>query len=191
MTRAGLTRARVVDTAARLVDRDGLAVLTLSAVARELGVRAPSLYSHVQNAEDLRVGVSAVALTELADRVDRALAGLSGRDALGALADTHRRYAREHPGRYAAAGVLDPAAAPTLHAVGRRHAEQLLAVLRGYAVPPEDEVHAVRLVASVVRGFVDLEAGGALAGSQPPAEESWPRVLARLDHALRTWDQGS
>ncbi|WP_300640084.1 TetR/AcrR family transcriptional regulator [Nocardioides sp.] len=188
MSRVGLSRSVVLDTAARLADRDGLGALTVSAVARELGVRAPSLYSHVQNAEDLRAGVSAVALTELADRVDRALAGLAGRDALGALADTHRRYAREHPGRYAAAGVLDPASSHDLVQVGRRHAEQLLAVLRGYAVPPEDRVHAVRLVASVVRGFVDLEVGGALAGSEPPAAESWPRVLERLDHALRTWE---
>lgn len=186
MTRAGLTRAVVVDTAARLADRDGLAALTVSAVARELGVRAPSLYGHVDGAEDLRAGVSTLALTELADRVDRALAGRSGRDALIALADEHRAYAGEHPGRWAAAGVLDPAAPGLADAAGR-HAAQQRAILRGYAVPEADQVHAVRLLASVLRGFVDLETGGALSGSEPAAEASWPVLLDRLDHLLRSW----
>jgi AcrR family transcriptional regulator len=188
VTRAGLDRARVVATAARLADRDGAAALTVSAVARELGVRPPSLYSHVAGAEELRAAVAALALTELADRVDRALAGLAGADALAALADTHRGYAAEHPGRFAAAGVVGTAAGDeALLAAGRRHADHLLAVLRGYAVPPEEQVHAARLVGSLLRGFIELEAGGAFAGSSPPAEESWSLALGRLDVVLRTW----
>lgn len=188
MTRAGLDRARVVATAAGLADRDGAAALTVSAVARELGVRPPSLYSHVAGAEELRGAVAALALTELADRVDRGLAGLAGADALVALADAHRGYAAEHPGRFAAAGAAGATAADEqLLAAGRRHADHLLAVLRGYAVPAEEQVHAARLVGSLLRGFIELEAGGSFAGSRPPAEESWARVLERLDAVLRTW----
>ena len=41
--RRGLSRAVVVDTAARLADRDGFDALTLGAVAAQLGVRPPSL----------------------------------------------------------------------------------------------------------------------------------------------------
>jgi AcrR family transcriptional regulator len=191
VTRAGIDRARAIATAAQLVDRDGLRALTVSAVARELGVRAPSLYSHVAGADELRAGVAALALSELADRVDRALAGLAGADALAALADAHRAYCAEHPGRYAAAGAVDRSAPAPVVDAGHRHAVQLLAVLRGYAVPPHQQVHAVRLVASVLRGFVELEAGGAFSGSEPPAEESWPWILDRLDALLRTWSETS
>lgn len=188
MIRAGLDRARVVATAAGLADRDGAAALTVSAVARELGVRPPSLYSHVAGAEELRAAVATLALTELADRVDRALAGLAGADALVALADTHRGYAAAHPGRFAAAGAAGTTAVDDqLLAAGRRHADHLLAVLRGYTVPAEEQVHAARLVGSLLRGFIELEAGGAFAGSEPPAQESWVRVLGRVDVLLRTW----
>ncbi|MGN6332342.1 MAG: TetR/AcrR family transcriptional regulator [Motilibacteraceae bacterium] len=187
MTRAGVDRERVLATAAQLVDRDGLRALTVSAVARELGVRPPSLYSHVAGADELRAGVTAIALSELADRVDRALAGLAGADALAALAGAHRAYARQHPGRYAAAGAIGPSADGEVLEAGQRHAGQLLAVLRGYAVPPDEQVHAVRLVASVLRGFVELEAGAAFSGSEPPVDESWPWILDRLDRLLGSW----
>ena len=43
----------------------------------------------------------------------------------------------------------------------------------------------------LVRGFIDLEAGGALAGSPPPAATSWPVLLDRLDRVLRTWNDPS
>jgi AcrR family transcriptional regulator len=182
--KAGLTPAIVVTTAADLADEHGLAAVTVSSVARALGVRPPSIYSHLGGASDVVAGVTRLALDELADLVDRAIAGLAGRDALTALADTHRAYARAHPGRFAAAGLLDVDVTPELAAAGARHREQALAVLRGYAVPPGAQVHAVRLVGSTVRGFVELEAGGAFAHDATDTDESWRWAVAALDLAL-------
>lgn len=48
-------------------------------------------------------------------------------------------------------------------------------------------MHAARLVGSLLRGFIQLEGGGAFAGSSPLAEESWVRALEQLDAVLRTW----
>ena len=48
-----LTHAQVLDTAVRLADRDGLATLSMRALARELGVEAMSLYHHVAGKEAL------------------------------------------------------------------------------------------------------------------------------------------
>lgn len=185
MSRAGLTRDLVVRTAAELADAHGLDAATISNVARHHGVKAPSLYSHVAGTADLHAELAALALTELADRGDRALAGRSGHDALAAFADAHRDYAREHPGRFEAAGRLGQATSPSLAEPGARVSSQSLAVLRGYDVPEPEQVHAVRLLASVVRGFVELEAGGAFAHIDPPAEESWRRALDAIDLVLR------
>jgi AcrR family transcriptional regulator len=182
--RAGLSRGAVVTAAADLADEEGLRALTISAVARRVGVRTPSLYSHVAGTDELHAGVTTLALDELADRVDRAIAGLSGRDALVALADTHRAYALAHPGRYQAAGALDRGLTPDLVRAAERHAAQSLAVLRGYAVPEGEQVHAVRVLASLLRGFVQLEAGGAFARSEPPSEQTWQRALDLLDEHL-------
>ena len=173
--------------AADLADEHGLRAVTLSSVARDVGVRTPSLYSHVRGSDDLRAGLAALALGELADRGHRALAGRSGRDALVALANAHRDYAREHPGRFEAAGALDVPLTPDLAPAAARVADLSVAVLRGYPVPEADHVHAVRLVASLLRGFIELETGGVFAHRDPSSDESWARVLDTLDRTLNDW----
>lgn len=51
--RPGLTPERIVDAAAAVADRSGLAGVSMRTVARELGVEAMSLYHHVANKEAL------------------------------------------------------------------------------------------------------------------------------------------
>lgn len=48
-----LSPQRVIDEAMRLVDAEGLDALTLRALARRLGVQAPTLYWHVKNKAEL------------------------------------------------------------------------------------------------------------------------------------------
>ena len=186
MVRAGLSRERLVVAGAALADEVGFDAVTASELARRFDVKVASLYSHVRGSHDLKVGIALLALAEMADRAADALAGRSGKDALSALGDVYRDYARERPGCYAASRVrLDPATAAA--SAGPRHAEMTRAVLRGYAVPPEEQVHAVRLLGSVFHGFVSLELDGAFAHSSPDPEESWRRSLDFLDVSLRTW----
>jgi AcrR family transcriptional regulator len=185
--RAGLTAERLVAAGAELADTDGFDAVTVSALARRFDVRPASIYSHLASSDDLRTRVALFALAELADRATLALAGRSGRDALVALADAYRDYAREHPGRYAAAQLrLDSATAQS--SAGPRHAAMARAVLIGYDVSEPDRTHAVRLLGSVIRGFVDLELDGAFAHSEPDAESSWRRSLEALDTLLRNWE---
>lgn len=186
-SRAGLTREAVVAAAADLADRIGFHRITVSAVARETGVRSPSLYSHLRGTDDLTAAVTELALTEIADRSDQALAGRSGRDALLALAAVYRDYAREHPGRFEAANTFDVTPSDGLAAAAARVSEQTAAVLRGYTIPEDEKVHAVRLIASVLRGFIQLEAGGAFGHRPPSTDASWQRSLDALDDALRHW----
>lgn len=189
MPRAGLTSDRVVRAAAELADEVGFEETTISAVARVLGVRVASLYSHVDGSTGLQEGVARLALDELADLAAAALAGRSGKEALVAFAATYRDYARAHPGRYAATRLRLSPDSPAV-AAGRRHAELTRAVLRGYPLDEQDTVHAVRLLGSVVHGYTDLERSGSFDHSTPPPEESWLRVLDALDATLRQWSAG-
>src|SRR5581483_5983404 len=109
MVRAGLTTERLIRAGAELADEVGFDQVTVSALARRFDVKVASLYSHLRNSQDLKTRIALLALEELADLAADALAGRSGKDALGAFADVYRDYARRHPGRYAAARYpLDP-----------------------------------------------------------------------------------
>lgn len=114
MVRAGLTAAKVTEAAAELADEAGPDGLTVSALARRLGVRDASLYSHVKNLRDLRVRIALLASVEMTDRIGSAVAGRAGKDALIAFADAYRQYALDHPGRYAVSQMgFSPRRSPT------------------------------------------------------------------------------
>ena len=186
MVRAGLTPERLVQAAAELADEAGLDQVTLSALARRFDVKVASLYSHLKSSQDLRTRLALLALEELADRAAEALAGRAAKDALTALANVYRDYAREHPGRYAAAQLrLDPETAAA--GAGVRHAQMTRAILRGYHLTEPDQTHAVRLLGSVFHGYVSLEMGGGFSHSAPDTQETWVRVLDALDALLRNW----
>ena len=185
MARAGVSVEGLVQAAAELADEVGFDNVTVSALARRFNVTVASLYSHIKNADDLRIRVAALALTELADRASNALAGRAGKDALVAFAAAYRTYAKDHPGRYAAARLRitpdSPAAQPAL-----RHTALTRAILRQYQLPEAEQTHAVRLLGSTFHGFASLEAAGSFANSGD-VDASWSRTLDALDVALTNW----
>lgn len=184
MARAGLTTERLVRAGAELADEVGFDQVTVSALARRFDVKVASLYSHLKGSQDLRTRIALLALEELADRAADALAGRAGRDALVAFAGVYRDYAREHPGRYAAARLrLDPGTAAA--SAGGRHARMTRAILRGYDLTEPDQTHAVRLLGSVFHGYVSLELAGGFSHSAPDPQETWAWILDRLDAMLR------
>ncbi|MDX3361405.1 MULTISPECIES: TetR/AcrR family transcriptional regulator [Streptomyces] len=186
MVRAGLTAERLARAGAELADEVGFDQVTVSALARRFDVKVASLYSHVKNSHDLRTRIALIALEELADRGAAALAGRAGKDALTALADVYRDYAREHPGRYDAARYrLDPETAAA--SAGGRNAQLTRAVLRGYDLTEPEQTHAVRLLGSVFHGYVSLEAAGGFSHSAPDSQASWARIMDALDALLRNW----
>ncbi|MBF4163148.1 TetR-like C-terminal domain-containing protein [Nocardioides acrostichi] len=187
--RAGLNPDRLAAEAADLADEQGLGAVTLTALARRVGVKPPSLYAHVASNRDLRQRLTLRALEESAGRVAEAVAGRSGREAIDALGQAYRDYASAHPGRHAAMSLpLDDEVAAV--GAGPRHAELARAALRGYALGEPDETHAVRLLGATVRGWTDLERAGGFARSEPDAEASWQRAVDGLDVVFGSWSRG-
>jgi AcrR family transcriptional regulator len=186
MPRQNLTRASVLAAAAGLADRSGYDAVTVSALARELGVQPASLYSHVRDRAAVLEGVHQLALGELADRVSSAIAGRSGRDALAGLIRAHRDYSAERPGAWTA--LQRPATEETARSEpAQRVATFLLSVFRGYDLPDDELVHASRIVGATINGFLALEAAGSFGHRDLDTSLSWARALDVLDGALRAW----
>jgi AcrR family transcriptional regulator len=66
VARAGLTPEKVTAAGPDLADELGFAAVTISELARRLGVKVASLYSHVNGSDDLRTRIALLALDELA-----------------------------------------------------------------------------------------------------------------------------
>ncbi|ANF33342.1 transcriptional regulator [Leifsonia xyli] len=137
--------------------------MTLAAVAGRAGVAVPSLYKHVASLGDLRRLVATESVAELTRTLAAATIGRAGPDAIRAAADALRDFARRHPGRYAATQVAADRSDPADHELSARSAETLgvlAGVLRGFGLPDDELVDAVRMLRSAIHGFVVLELGG-------------------------------
>ncbi len=172
----------MVDAACALADRDGLEAVTLGRLAAELGVRPPSLYNHVDGLDGVLRGIALQALGRLADTLQAAAVGRSGRDALRSTAHAMRAFARDHPGGYAATQRAMPAD-PEVGAAAERVVSVFVAVLRAWDLEGDDAIHAVRIVRSALHGFVALELGGGF-GLPLDLDESFERMVGVLADGL-------
>lgn len=184
MPRAGLTTAAVTAAAATLADEAGLSQLSMGAVADRLSVKTPSLYKHVNGLADLIHHVATLATTELGDAIRDATQGRAGSDALAAAAQAMRHYVTGHPGRYAATvGVRPTGADDPLAVAMERSLSAFAAVLHGYQLGPDQQIHALRTLRSMLHGFISLEvAGGFQYATDVTASFTWMTRL--LDRGL-------
>ena len=190
MPRAGLAPASVTEAGAMLADEIGFAQLSMGLLAERLGVKTPSLYNHVDNLADLIHRIAVLAATEHGDAQRDAIQGRAGSDALIVAAQAMRAYVKEHPGRYAAGNAVQPAGPddPLTTAITRLLGS-LSAVLRGYQLDPAQEIHALRMLRSMLHGFATLEVEGGFR-FDTDVDDSFTWMVDLIDHGLQS-AQGS
>jgi AcrR family transcriptional regulator len=185
MPRAGLAPASVTEAGAALADEVGFAHLSMNLLAERLGVKTPSLYKHVTSQADLVHRIAVLAATELGDAIRDAIQGRAGSDALAAAAQAMRTYVREHPGRYAAVnnvratGPDDP-----FIPASNRALSSLAAALHGYKLDPNQEIHALRMLRSMLHGFSTLEVADGFQ-IDTDIDDSFTWMITFIDHGLR------
>jgi AcrR family transcriptional regulator len=180
--RRSLTPRAIAAAALRIVDRDGLALLSMRAVADELGVGAMSLYRYVEGRDELEGLVVEEVLREVDTEVP---AEMAWRARVTTLADRVRSAVRLHP------GVL-----PLL--LTRRHrsessirwGEAVMRALADGGFEGKDRALAFRALLSYLIGAVQVEHFGPLSGPGtaalarlPPAQ--FPFLSDTARHAQR------
>ncbi|HEX7188579.1 MAG TPA: TetR-like C-terminal domain-containing protein [Actinomycetes bacterium] len=183
--KVGVTKAQVVDAAAVVADRDGLGAMTLATVAGTLGVKAPSLYAHVDGLGGLRRDLSLAASRQLGERMrDAAEAEHDPAAAMRAIGHAYRGFATEHPGLYACLlPVPRPDNDPDGAATAGEPVAVVAAVLADLGVPPAQHIDLIRSLRAMLHGFVDLENGGGF-GLADPVDASFSAALDLVIGAL-------
>lgn len=187
MPRAGLDTATIVEAAATILNTEGVGALTLKRLARELGVKTPSLYNHIDGLPGLYRELALLNARTLGERFMQAAIGKSGPAALIAVAKAYRAYIKESPGAYLASlrssGTQQPVDAE-LSAAEEQSVQVGVAVIASFGLTGEDALHALRGLRSLVHGFATLEIAGGF-GLPLSLDESFDRLLQMFVHALQ------
>lgn len=149
-----LSRETILDTALELAEQEGLAAVTMRAVASRLNVTPMALYNHVGNKQELLDGL-----------VERLLAELPSpdpakpwREQLDTLARSLRATAKRHPDAFPLL-LKRPATTPA----AKRSREAIYEALRSAGVNEDDIPRAERVLSTFMIGFAASEAGGRFA----------------------------
>lgn len=177
--RSNLTKQTVVQVAADLINAEGQGALSLGRLAKELGIRTPSLYNHVDGLPGLMRELSILNARNLADRLSEAAIGQSGSEAVRAMMQTMRAYIKEYPGLYLStvrASGTQPEAVPELEQEEARSVKVGMAVMASFGLEENDAIHALRGLRSFVHGFATLEISGGF-GIPLDLDESFSRLV--------------
>jgi Transcriptional regulator len=159
-----LDKDSLVQSAVEIVEEQGLDRLTLQALAAKVGVKAPSLYNHIDSLAELYGRISSFALSRLAETLRDAAVGRSRDEALMAMAIAYRDFALAHPELYKAI-IRIPEGGRTVREEGQDFARALYRVLEPYGLDEQELLHVTRVFRSAAHGFVALEQAGFFSSS--------------------------
>lgn len=155
---AGLSRDRIVSTAVRLLDAEGLAAFSMRRLAAELGVTPMSVYWYVDNKDDLLElaldeALTGMALPEIDDTPpDPDRSDHHWHVQLRTLAREWRRALADHPWATSLLGSYLNLGPRSL-----RFSHTAIAVIARSGLPPERYAGALGLVFQFVYGFATTE----------------------------------
>jgi AcrR family transcriptional regulator len=160
--RARTSTGSIIVAARAILEEDGLDAVTMASVASRVGVRAPSLYKHVRDREELLVAMIGAAADELRDVVTAAASGAPDDvpSQVAAVADAYRAFARRTP---RAASLLYMDFGPDLTVPQERLAEAARPIveLAGAIAGERNALPAARVLTAFVHGFTSMESAGA------------------------------
>jgi AcrR family transcriptional regulator len=173
--RRRLSVERIVDTTLALIDEKGIGAASMRTVGSRLGVRAMSLYKHVDSREQLFDAVVERIVNELGDDPQVQTSPDDGwRPYLDAMARGVRRYARAHPHAFPLVATRPPTAPwinPPLRSV--RWVESLLANLAGEGFTDDQALFTYRTFNGFLLGYLLLETSAMALRDPKPGDGSF------------------
>ncbi|MCH7969803.1 MAG: TetR/AcrR family transcriptional regulator [Chloroflexi bacterium] len=188
MPRKGVDRTRITAAAAEIADEHGLQAVTLQAIASILNVKSPSLYSHVENLDDVHRELALLGLSVLTERLTQASIGKSGLKLLRSVCLAQMTMALERPGLYAASVAANRPGDDELNQRWQGPVNIFTAVIDSYGISGDEASHAMRVLRTSVHGFALVNSiRGFRLGVDP--DETFERLVGSLHRSLSEWDR--
>lgn len=176
--REPLTRGRVIETALRLMDAEGIEALSMRRIGRELGVEAMSLYNHVKDKEDILDGITEMVMAEFEFPEPRE----RWEETVLVAARAWRCMLKDHPNVLT---LLSDRKHPMMSIEALLPMEHAFEILRRGGLSDQDIVRAYSAFGGYIFGFVLMEVGNVTPGSGRPVDMPSPEELRRLVPADR------
>lgn len=177
--KAGLDKKTIIEAAANIADKEGIANVTLKVLANELEVKSPSLYKHFSGGlDELNKELMLYGWRSLESEITRAAIGRAKDDAIIAICYAYRNFVNKHKGLFEAMQWYNMYQSEEHLQATQGTIGILFQVLESYGLTEEQKVHCVRMLRGFLQGFSTIESHGGF-GNPTPLNETF-------DFALKT-----
>jgi AcrR family transcriptional regulator len=171
--RAGLDKQMLIQAAVDFVDEQGSEKLSLTSLARRLGVSKPALYNHIASLADLQYELVLYTKREVLAQVRRAATEKSGFEAMYALAEVFRAQAQTHPNRYALTLQFHRPDDTERQRIEQELLAVVSSVLTPFQMSKREVFNAILGIRSISEGFISLEMEGSIPSSEQDEYFHW------------------
>ena len=183
--KAGLDKAKIIETAANIADEKGIAYVTLKVLATELGVKSPSLYKHFNGGlDELNKELILYGWRCLESEISRAAIGKAKDDAIIAICHVYRNFVAEHKGLFEAMQWYNMYQSEEHLQATQGTVSILFQVLEAYGLTEEQKVHIVRMLRGFLQGFAAIESHGGY-GNPTPLDDTFDFAIKTIRNGIR------
>ena len=167
-----LDKKTIVEAAARIADIDGISKVNLTVIAKELGIKSPSLYKHFSGGiEELNKELMLYGWHLLECEITKAAIGKAKDDAIIAICNTYRSFVLQHKGLFEA-----------MQWYNMYQSKEHLEATKG--LTEEEKVHSVRVLRGFLQGFCSIESHNGY-GNPIPLDDTFEFALKTILNGIR------
>jgi len=185
MPRQGLNRKSLVEASIRLIEEKGYAAFSMGELAKSLNVKPASLYNHVESLDALFTDVGLAAVSQMVACETQAIEGKEKDDALFAIADAYRAFAKDHNELYRVIMSLQKSKNAVLEIAAGQISEPIVHVLSSYGLNRTEQMHWQRILRSMMLGFVAHEEAGGFSHFPADKNESYHMAIQCVADGLQ------
>lgn len=181
MARIALTREKIVQATIDLANKTGLGNVSFPRLAEYFGIKAPSLYNHFKNMEEVRIATAVYLQRVLNHELTHAMVGLTPLDALRAYAESYKSFAEKHESVYELINVIHQTNNEELELLAKENIRLVRRSLENFELTEDEIFHVSRMFRSTLHGFITLTQLGYFRNSGSISkEESFKYMVDQL-----------
>lgn len=189
--KAGLDRSIIIEKAAYIADEKGIGNVTLKVLAKELGVKPPSLYKHFSGGlDELNKELMLFGWCSLENEIIKVAVGKSKDDAIKAICYAYRNFVCVHKGLFEAMQWYNMYQSDAHLKATEGTIFTLFQVLEAYGLTEEQKVHCVRMLRGFLQGFCSIESHSGY-GNPASVDDTFDFALKTILNGIRDLQGGT
>lgn len=175
----------ILDQIVDQMKTDTLSSLSMASIAQMMKIKTPSLYSHFASLDDIKSSITLRSLNLLSEELQKAMEKKNGHEKLFSFMKRYRSFAHRYPLYFDAVqtGVRSD------NAILMHKADEIVRLsteaLAGWQIPSSRLIHTVRIIRSLLNGFISLEQSGGFQRSER-SEKSFEELLDFTERGLKS-----